>query len=141
MFLLKKTSVFYRKTNVLHMAIGDDEDGGELAAWWGTSHIAFVGGSWGRRGGQNMIEPSAYGAAVSFGPPTGNFRDVAALLLDEHAATVVGDQEELRSFVERCLLDPRWASQMGQRAQEIVRSHTGATARTMQHLSALVSSK
>ena len=41
---------------------------GELGAWWGTAAIAFVGGSLGKRGGQNMIEPAAYGAAVSFGP-------------------------------------------------------------------------
>ena len=32
---------------------------GELGAWWGTAQIAFVGGSLGQRGGQNMIEPSA----------------------------------------------------------------------------------
>ena len=49
---------------------------GELAAWWGTAAIAFVGGSLdGRRGGQNMLEPAAYGAAVSFGPFTRNFRE------------------------------------------------------------------
>ena len=29
-----------------------------------------------------MIEPAAYGAAVSFGPNTSNFRDVVALLLE-----------------------------------------------------------
>ncbi|MCP3691068.1 MAG: 3-deoxy-D-manno-octulosonic acid transferase, partial [Planctomycetaceae bacterium] len=48
---------------------------GELAAWWGTARIAFVGGSLGKRGGQNMIEPAGYGAAVCFGPHTHNFRD------------------------------------------------------------------
>ncbi len=53
---------------------------GELAAWWGTAHIAFVGGSLGNRGGQNMIEPAAYGAAVSFGPNTWNFRDIVAAM-------------------------------------------------------------
>jgi 3-deoxy-D-manno-octulosonic-acid transferase len=41
-----------------------------IGAWWGTAQIAFVGGSMGSRGGQNMIEPAAYGAAVSFGPNT-----------------------------------------------------------------------
>ncbi len=54
---------------------------GELRAWWGTAKIAFVGGSLTPRGGQNMIEPAAYGAAVSFGPATHNFRDVVALML------------------------------------------------------------
>jgi len=47
------------------------------------SHYAdagYVGGSMGSRGGQNMIEPAAYGAAVSFGPQTRNFRDVVRLM-------------------------------------------------------------
>ena len=46
---------------------------GELGAWWGTAQIAFVGGSLGNRGGQNMIEPAAYGAAVSFRPQHAEF--------------------------------------------------------------------
>lgn len=53
---------------------------GELGAWWGLTQIAFVGGSMGTRGGQNMIEPAGYGAAVSFGPKTKNFRDVVAMI-------------------------------------------------------------
>ncbi len=70
---------------------------GELGAWWGTAQIAFVGGSMGSRGGQNMIEPAAYGAAVSFGPNTWNFRDIVAAMLDRHAAVVVGDERSLPS--------------------------------------------
>src|SRR5262249_33299918 len=36
---------------------------GELSAIWGLANVAFVGGSLdGKRGGQNMIEPAAYGA-------------------------------------------------------------------------------
>ena len=49
---------------------------GELSAWWGTAQIAYVGGSMGSRGGQNMIEPAAYASAVSFGPRTENFYEV-----------------------------------------------------------------
>ena len=54
---------------------------GELGAWWGTARIGFVGGSLSSRGGQNMIEPAAFGVATSFGPNTQNFRDVVAALL------------------------------------------------------------
>ena len=68
---------------------------GELGAWWGTAEIAFVGGSLGNRGGQNMIEPAAYGAAVSFGPNTRNFRDIVATMLARQAAVVVADEAEL----------------------------------------------
>ena len=79
---------------------------GELGAWWGTAQIAFVGGSFGSRGGQNMIEPAAYGAAVSFGPNTRNFRDIVAALLAADAAVVVHDATELEAFVRRASTSP-----------------------------------
>jgi 3-deoxy-D-manno-octulosonic-acid transferase len=107
---------------------------GELGAWWGTAHIAFVGGSLGDRGGQNMIEPAAYGAAVSFGPNTGNFRDIVAALLDRAAAVVVEDKEQLLAFVRDCLLNPSVADALGRRAAELVRKQLGATDRTFQLL-------
>ena len=89
---------------------------GELGAWWGTAQIAFVGGSLGNRGGQNMIEPAAYGAAVCFGPNTRNFRDIVATMLARQAAVVVADAEQLAGFVRRCLEDPAYAAALGDRA-------------------------
>jgi 3-deoxy-D-manno-octulosonic-acid transferase len=111
---------------------------GELGAWWGTAHIAFVGGSLGNRGGQNMIEPAAYGAAVSFGPNTRNFRDIVAAMLAHNAAAVVADGEGLLGFVRRCLEDPAYAASLGQRAQELVLRQIGATDRTFRLLAALL---
>lgn len=103
---------------------------GELGAWWGTASIAFVGGSFGSRGGQNMIEPAAYGAAVSFGPNTRNFRDIVAALLTHGAAVEVRTPAELESFVRRALEEQDWARTLGERAQTFVQSQLGATART-----------
>jgi 3-deoxy-D-manno-octulosonic-acid transferase len=113
---------------------------GELGAWWGTAQIAFVGGSFGSRGGQNMIEPAAYGAAVSFGPNTRNFRDIVAAMLAAKAAVVVNSEAELGAFVERCLDDPSYAAELGGRAQALVKSNLGATRRTVDLLDALIAS-
>ncbi len=88
---------------------------GELGAWWGTARIAFVGGSFGQRGGQNMIEPAAYGAAVSFGPNTWNFSDVVGAMLAQDAAVEVADAGELERFVRRCLEEPDYAVALGAR--------------------------
>ena len=107
---------------------------GELGAWWGTATIAFVGGSLGQRGGQNMIEPSGYGVAVSFGPNTWNFRDVVGQMLDRQAAVVVQGGQELTAFVRRCLEEPALATQLGQRARTLVLSQQGAADRTIQLL-------
>ncbi len=111
---------------------------GELGAWWGTATIAFVGGSLGNRGGQNMIEPAAYGAAVCFGPNTWNFRDIAAAMLQAQAAVVVPDRHALADFVRRCLEDPQYASRLGDRARRLVASQLGATERTLELLAPLL---
>ena len=111
---------------------------GELGAWWGTAHIAFVGGSMGKRGGQNMLEPAAYGAAVSFGPNTKNFRDIVSLLLTDDAAVVIRNGNELTTFIRRCLDEPEFAETLGQRAQQLVQKHIGATAKTVELLETLM---
>lgn len=110
---------------------------GELGAWWGAAQIGFVGGSLCGRGGQNMIEPAAYGVAVSFGPNTRNFRDIVAGLLAAEGAVVVEDGAALTQFVSRCLEDPAYGEQLGRRAAAHVASQLGATERTVQELLAL----
>jgi 3-deoxy-D-manno-octulosonic-acid transferase len=92
----------------------------------------------GQRGGQNMIEPAAYGAAVCFGPHTRNFADVVAMMLENEAAVVVRDGRELTEFVHRCLSDPRFAIRLGARARRLVRQQLGASDRTCALLSGLL---
>lgn len=111
---------------------------GELATWWGTAQVGFVGGSMGARGGQSMIEPAGWGVPLCFGQNTGNFRDVVSLLLAEQAAEVVRDAVELREFVARVYRERDWGRAMGQRAQAIATSQRGATERTAQQIQALV---
>ena len=104
---------------------------GELAAWWGLATVAFVGGSLdGLRGGQNMLEPSAYGAAVCFGPYTRNFRTETSELLKAKAAVVVHDGAELMEFVARCLNDPVYARKIGADARKLVEKKQGGTTLT-----------
>jgi 3-deoxy-D-manno-octulosonic-acid transferase len=112
---------------------------GELGAWWGVAKVAFVGGSLGDRGGQNMIEPAAYGAAVCFGPNTKNFRDVVSTLLQADAAVVVNGEAELNAFLDRCLRDEAFAKALGERAQSLVIHQCGATSRTIEILERFLS--
>jgi 3-deoxy-D-manno-octulosonic-acid transferase len=104
---------------------------GELGSWWGRADIGFVGGSMGTRGGQNVIEPAAYGVAVCFGPNTHNFRDVVQLLLERQAAVVVRDGQELTDFVQACLEGQPRVQPLGARARQLVAEHLGATERTV----------
>jgi 3-deoxy-D-manno-octulosonic-acid transferase len=112
---------------------------GELGALWGLADLAFVGGSLdGRRGGQNMIEPAAYGAAVVFGPHVWNFRDTAEKLLAAGAAVQVPDRVELEAAVHALLGDPAERTRLGTAAQQFVRKQQGATARTVALLDELL---
>ena len=113
---------------------------GELGAWWGTAKIGFVGGSFGDRGGQNMIEPAAYGVATSFGPNTRNFRDIVTALLSADGARVVADEGALEAFVAGCLALPNEAAALGERAREFVTTQLGATERTVDLLEDLTES-
>ena len=103
---------------------------GELSACWGLADIAFVGGSFGNRGGQNMIEPAAIGAAVLFGPNTWNFRDVVQTFKEANACVQLDSPEELTTAVARLLADPTERQTLGAAARNAVKSNSGATANT-----------
>jgi 3-deoxy-D-manno-octulosonic-acid transferase len=105
---------------------------GELGALWGLADVAYVGGSLdGKRGGQNMIEPAAYGAAVVFGPHVWNFRDTAKRLVEQKAAVQINDAASLEKAARRLLGDREAREQMGEAARQFVLQQQGATERTL----------
>jgi 3-deoxy-D-manno-octulosonic-acid transferase len=112
---------------------------GELGALWGLADVAFVGGSMdGQRGGQNMIEPAAYGAALLFGPHVWNFKEPAARLLEHDAAVQVADAACLERELGRLVNDPEARRRMGTAARCFVQSQQGATARTLTLIDQLI---
>lgn len=113
---------------------------GELSYAWGLADVAFVGGSLTQRGGQNMIEPAAYGAAVTFGPHVWNFQETVDRLLDHQAAVQVADAAELERVTLELLGDPERRRQLGEAARRFVLSQQGATERTLDLLADLVAS-
>jgi len=104
---------------------------GELGACWGLADVAFVGGSLTNRGGQNMLEPAGYGAAVLFGPNTRNFKDIVEQLLSRDAARVVQNGDDLTATVGELLRDETERHRLGQAAREFVQTQQGATAKTL----------
>ncbi|OUT59104.1 MAG: 3-deoxy-D-manno-octulosonic acid transferase [Rhodopirellula sp. TMED11] len=104
---------------------------GELSHWWGVADLATVGGSFGDRGGQNMLEPASYGCAVTFGPDTRNFKDIANRLIHQQAAIRCQDETELLQTIGQFLNDPPMAGALGKRAQQFVQSQRGASEATM----------
>jgi 3-deoxy-D-manno-octulosonic-acid transferase len=112
---------------------------GELGALWGLADVAFVGGSLdGRRGGQNMIEPAAYGAAVVFGPHVWNFRATADRLRAAQAAVQIGDRAELEKTLRRLSHDAAERGRLGAAARQLVLAQQGATERTLELMKGLL---
>jgi 3-deoxy-D-manno-octulosonic-acid transferase len=112
---------------------------GELAAVWGLADVAFVGGSLlAGRGGQNMMEPAAFGASVLFGPHTANFRETVEQLLERGGARQVADAAALTEALIEDLDEPELAAARGSAARAYVLAQHGASDRTLAELDRLV---
>jgi 3-deoxy-D-manno-octulosonic-acid transferase len=111
---------------------------GELKWWWGLAELALVGGSFGHRGGQNMLEPAAYGAKVAFGPNTWNFRAIVRALLQNEAAWELPALDALESWIDDQLIHALSGDARSERAVSLIRSHQGATERTWTLLNSLL---
>lgn len=114
---------------------------GELSAVWGLADVAYVGGSLlPGRGGQNMMEPAAFGAAVLFGPHTENFRETVDELLAVGGARRVADARGLVAALLDDLNDPESAAARGAAGRAFVLAQHGAADRTLTELDRLVES-
>ena len=111
---------------------------GELPWLYGAADVAFVGGSLVPLGGQNMLEPAAWGLPVVLGPHTFNFTEVVKQLTAAGAAESVSNAAELARTVSRLLSDPQERANGGGRAQSLVARHAGAGERLLSRLGPLL---
>ncbi len=100
---------------------------GELFTLYGISDAAFVGGSLLDMGGQNILEPVAWGVPTVHGPFMDNF--TWALEAVHGHTTVVKDARELADAVTGMLLDRDSSRAGGLRAREALTSSSGVTGR------------
>jgi 3-deoxy-D-manno-octulosonic-acid transferase len=89
---------------------------GLLFACYGLAQAVFVGASLINKGGQNPLEPAAWGVATAFGPYMDDFRDAAACLLPE-AALQVQTHQDLSDFWLKCLQCDGFARRLGEKAR------------------------
>ncbi|MBN2496388.1 MAG: 3-deoxy-D-manno-octulosonic acid transferase [Deltaproteobacteria bacterium] len=99
---------------------------GELASAYRMASVVFVGGSFVRRGGQNILEPAACGRAVLFGPYMHNFADSVRLLLGR-GGIQVADGDQLGTTLDELLARPEVLEQLGQTARRAVAAVQGAS--------------
>ena len=101
---------------------------GELVAAYQLATVVFVGGSFGRRGGQNILEPAACGKPVLFGPRMENFQDSVQVLVGR-GGLQVRDAVALLRLMRDLLARPDEIRKLGELAREAVSSVRGASAR------------
>jgi 3-deoxy-D-manno-octulosonic-acid transferase len=103
---------------------------GELETIWALAHFGFVGGSFARRGGQNMLEAAARGVPVCCGPNTWNFEDIFSGLVAGGAAVRLQAPADLQFLLRHWIAHPAAARAMGELAAEFTRDKCGATSVT-----------
>lgn len=111
---------------------------GELLRFYGVCDVAFVGGSLAPVGGHNMIEPAAWGVPVVCGPHLHNFSTVASLMQEAGGLVVVNDAAELATQVSAWLRDEALRDDAGARGRAVAEQNSGALARTVEEVEALM---
>jgi 3-deoxy-D-manno-octulosonic-acid transferase len=101
---------------------------GELVRAYQLATVVFVGGSFGRRGGQNILEPAACGKPVLFGPRMENFQDSVQVLVGR-GGLQVKDSIALLRLMRDLLARPEEIRKLGELARDAVSSVRGASAR------------
>jgi 3-deoxy-D-manno-octulosonic-acid transferase len=110
---------------------------GELSRAYRLATVVFVGGSFTKRGGQNILEPAGQGKPVLFGPHMDNFRDSVPVLLGR-GGLQVEDAEALYRELSRLLANPGFMAELGAQAQQTVSQISGASRRNVERMGALL---
>jgi 3-deoxy-D-manno-octulosonic-acid transferase len=105
---------------------------GELPLFYAAADVAFVGGSLVPVGGHNLLEPAAIGLPVLAGPHQFNSPQLAQVLAERGALSIVHDARQLSSAVAQLLLDPDRRAIQGRAARAAVEANRGALERLLQ---------
>jgi 3-deoxy-D-manno-octulosonic-acid transferase len=145
--LVKELDFMSQKISLLDLRIQEPEGPqrvfildtiGELVNYYAIADIVFVGGSLVKTGGHNILEPASLGKAILFGPHMFNFRDIADLFLNNAAARLVRNPEELKNNIKYLLGHPEESIALGQAAQKLILQNRGATRKNLEHILPLV---
>ena len=100
--------------------------------------VVFCGASLVDLGGQNVMEPAAWGKAPLYGPHMDDFEDAVELLEPSGAGIRISDSYELIEKSLWLIQDAEARNRLGQRALEVALSHAGAGRETAQAMMGLL---
>jgi 3-deoxy-D-manno-octulosonic-acid transferase len=105
---------------------------GELMNFYACASLVFVGKSLTVHDGQNIIEPASLGKPVVVGPYMEKFPVVTSDFLEANAIVQVASKKELQDAIVLFLEDKDMRDQYGKRAAEVVKSHLGVIAKSVE---------
>jgi 3-deoxy-D-manno-octulosonic-acid transferase len=100
---------------------------GDLFALYSLATLVFCGASLVPKGGQNILEPAAWGKLVFYGPHMDDFKDARLLLEEAGAGIMIRDQEELEKQMAYYLKHPEELEKRGKAGRDILKSQAGLT--------------
>lgn len=112
---------------------------GDLFTLYALADLVFVGGTLVPHGGQNILEPAAWGKIPLYGPHLENFRPAKVLLEEVNAGQLVTDADSLIETGRHLLAHPEERSARGRRGRAALQRHQGAARRQAQLLRKLLS--
>src|ERR1700719_2435547 len=113
---------------------------GELVGVYALADAVFVGGSLVPAGGHNILEPAWFSRPPVFGASMENFQEMAEQFLSAHAGIQVSSGTQLGKVWVQVIEDNVIRERMGRAAREISERNRGATARTIERITAILNS-
>lgn len=107
---------------------------GKLQSVYSISDVCYVGGSIVDKGGQNPIEPAAYGKPVLFGKNMGNFKTEAESLVKAFGALIVEDSDDLAKKIREFISNKQLSETIGKNALKTVNSQKGVASFTIEKI-------
>ena len=114
------------KSKIDAVILGDTM--GDLRKFYSLATVIFVGRSLVPMGGSDMMEAAALKKCTILGPHAFNFRQTVDVLTAAKGDLIVKDKTDLLHTLEKCLCDPAFAEQIARDGQNVIRTHQGATA-------------
>ena len=114
---------------------------GELFKIYSVGTIVFCGGSLVPKGGQNILEPAAWGKVVLYGSSMEDFLEGKKLLEDAGAGHVVRSSNDIVNISENFLKNPEEREDKGNAGREAILKKAGAASRNAEMAKYLIEKK
>lgn len=111
---------------------------GELQLFYAAADVAFIGGSLVPTGGHNLLEASAVGKPVVFGPHMFNFQEISHMALERGAGAQIQSPEQLAPAVSDFLGNANRRDDAGEAGRKMVEENRGALAANMRVIEQLL---